>query len=141
MKGLPPILSLVLIAIAGVAAVGVANPARDAILAAFAAAAKQADPAFTGFSAERGHAFWTAAHTGGKPDTPSCTSCHTVDPTAAGQTRAGKQIAPMAVSKTPDRFTDSAKVEKWFGRNCSTVLGRDCTAAEKGDVITYLAGK
>jgi uncharacterized protein DUF1924 len=141
MKGLPPILSLVLIAIAGVAAAGVANPARDAILAAFAAAAKQADPAFTGFSAERGHAFWTAAHTCGKPDTPSCTSCHTVDPTAAGQTRAGKQIAPMAVSKTPDRFTDSAKVEKWFGRNCSTVLGRDCTAAEKGDVITYLAGK
>jgi hypothetical protein len=141
MKGLPPILSLVLIAIAGVAAAGVANPARDAILVAFAAAAKQADPAFTGFSAERGHAFWTAAHAGGKPDTPSCTSCHTVDPTAAGQTRAGKQIAPMAVSKTPDRFTDSAKVEKWFGRNCSTVLGRDCTAAEKGDVITYLAGK
>ena len=141
MKGLPPILSLVLVAIAGVAAAGVANPARDAILAAFAAAAKQADPAFTGFSAERGHAFWTAAHAGGKPDTPSCTSCHTSDPTAAGQTRAGKQIAPMAVSKTPDRFTDSAKVEKWFGRNCSTVLGRDCTAAEKGDVITYLAGK
>ena len=141
MKGLPPILSLVLVAIAGVAAAGVANPARDAILAAFAAAAKQADPAFIGFSAERGHAFWTAAHAGGKPDTPSCTSCHTSDPTAAGQTRAGKQIAPMAVSKTPDRFTDSAKVEKWFGRNCSTVLGRDCTPVEKGDVITYLAGK
>ena len=133
--------SFALVAVAGVAAAGVASPARDAILTAFAAAAKQADPGFTGFSAERGHAFWTAAHTGGKPDTPSCTSCHTPDPTAEGQTRAGKQIAPMAVSKTPDRFTDPAKVEKWFGRNCSTVLGRDCTAAEKGDVITYLAGK
>jgi hypothetical protein len=141
MRNLPAILSLALVAFAGVAAAGVASPARDAILAAFAAAAKQADPAFTGFSAERGHAFWTGAHTGGKPDTPSCTSCHTPDPTAEGQTRAGKQIAPMAVSRTPDRFTDADKVEKWFGRNCGTVLGRDCTAVEKGDVITYLAGK
>ena len=97
--------------------------------------------AFAGFSAERGDAFWTAAHAGGKPDTPSCTTCHTPDPTAQGQTRAGKQIAPMAVSQTPDRFTDPAKVEKRFGRNCNTVLGRDCTPVEKGDVITYLSGK
>jgi Domain of unknown function (DUF1924) len=141
MRSLPSILSLALVAIAGVAVAGTVNPARDAILASFAATAKLVDPAFTGFSAERGHAFWTAAHTGGKPDTPSCTSCHMPDPMAEGQTRAGKQIAPMAVSKTPDRFTDSAKVEKWFGRNCNSVLGRDCTATEKGDVITYLAGK
>ena len=141
MRSLPSILSLALVAIAGVAAAGTVDPARDAILAAFAVEAKQADAGFTGFSAERGHAFWTAAHTGGKPDTPSCTTCHTPDPTRAGQTRAGKQIAPMAVSKTPDRFTDSAKVEKWFGRNCNTVLGRDCTAVEKGDVIAYLSGK
>jgi hypothetical protein len=141
MKPLPSILSLVLVACAGAAAAGTVNPARDAILAAFAADAKQADGAFTGFSADRGHAFWTAAHAGGKPDTPSCTTCHTPDPTAQGQTRAGKQIAPMAVSRTPDRFTDPAKVEKWFGRNCNTVLGRDCTAVEKGDVITYLSGK
>ena len=141
MRSLPSILSLALIAIASIAVAGVANPARDAILAAFAAEAKQADSAFTGFSVERGHVFWMAAHAGGKPDTPSCTTCHTPDPTREGQTRAGKQIAPMAVSKTPDRFTDSAKVEKWFGRNCNSVLGRDCTAVEKGDVITYLAGK
>jgi len=26
-------------------------------------------------------------------------------------------------------------------RNCKTVLGRLCTAVEKGDVITYLSGK
>jgi uncharacterized protein DUF1924 len=134
-------LLLTLVAFGGVAAAATANPARDAILAAFAAEAKQADSAFAGFSAQRGHAFWTAAHTGGKPDTPSCTTCHTPDPTREGQTRAGKQIAPMAVSMTPDRFTDPAKVAKWFGRNCNSVLGRDCTALEKGDIITYLAGK
>ncbi len=141
MKHQSTVLLLALVAFAGVAAAATANPARDAILAAFAAQAKQADPAFVGFSAERGHAFWTAAHAGGKPDTPSCTTCHTHDPTREGQTRAGKQIAPMAISKTPDRFTDPEKVAKWFGRNCNSVLGRDCTAVERGDVITYLAGK
>ena len=141
MKKLPPILPLLLIAAAGTVAAATGNADREAILAGFAAEAKQADPAFAGFSAERGHAFWTAAHAGGKPETPSCTSCHTPDPTREGETRAGKQIAPMAVSKTPDRFTDPEKVAKWFGRNCNTVLGRDCTAVEKGDVITYLAEK
>ena len=133
--------SLVLVASLLLAVPGFADPARDAILAELAAAAKQTDPAFAGFSAERGAQFWQAQHTGGKPDTPSCTTCHTKDPTAEGQTRAGKAIAPMAVSRTPDRFTDAAKVEKWFDRNCNTVLGRACTAAEKGDVITYLSSQ
>ena len=103
--------------------------------------AKQADPGFSGFSAQRGGAFWAATHAGGKPDTPACITCHTHDPRAEGQTRAGKAIAPMAVSKSPDRFTDPAKVEKWFTRNCKSVLGRPCTAVEKGDVITYLSGQ
>jgi hypothetical protein len=118
-----------------------ANAARDTILATLATDAKQADPAFVGFSAERGASFWHASHSGGKPDTPSCTTCHTKDPTATGQTRAGKSIAPMAVSLTPDRFTDPEKVDKWFTRNCNSVLGRACSAVEKGDVITYLSGK
>lgn len=124
--------------IAGLAA---ADPARDAILAAFADEAKAADAAFAGFSADRGKAFWTATHSGGKPDTPSCTSCHGPDPTAGGQTRAGKPIDPMAVSKNPKRFTDPAEVAKWFTRNCNGVLGRECTAVEKGDVITYLSSQ
>ena len=47
----------------------------------------------------------------------------------------------MAVSKTADRFTDPEKVAKWFLRNCTTVLGRECTATEKGDVITFLASQ
>jgi hypothetical protein len=116
-----------------------ADTARDAVLAQLAAEAKQSDPSFTSFSADRGAQFWQAQHTGGKPDIPSCTTCHTKDPTAEGRTRAGKTIAPMAVSRTPDRFTDPAKVEKWFGRNCNIVLGRPCTAAEKGDIITFLS--
>jgi len=56
-------------------------------------------------------------------------------------TRAGQAIAPMAVSVTPDRFTDLAKLEKWFRRNCDTVLGRECTSAEKGDYIAFMASQ
>ena len=128
-------------ALALLAADAAADPGRDAILATLAMEAKQADPAFAGFSAAQGQAFWSASHTGGKPDTPSCTTCHSADPTKAGQTRAGKAIEPMAVSVNPKRFTDAEAVAKWFTRNCNSVLGRECTAAEKGDVITFLSSK
>jgi uncharacterized membrane protein len=139
MKRLMPAILGACVALA--AATAIADPARDAILAALTDEAAKTDPAFAGFSAERGAAFWSASHVGGKVDTPSCTSCHSKDPTADGSTRAGKTIAPMAVSKTPDRFTDAAKVAKWFARNCNSVLGRECSAVEKGDVITYLSNK
>lgn len=131
---------LALIAIPTVA-IAVADPRRDAILADLSTEAMTVDSAFAGFDAVRGKTFWFASQTGGKPDTPSCTTCHTKDPKAAGQTRAGKDIKPMAVSKTPDRFTDPEKIAKWFLRNCKTVLGRECTAGEKGDVITFLANQ
>jgi hypothetical protein len=55
-----------------------------------------------------------------------------------GRTRAGKEIAPMAVSRSPNRFTDPAKVEKWFTRNCRTVYGRPCTAEEKGNYLSFM---
>ena len=87
-----------------------------------------------------GKAFFLSTNTGGGADTPSCTSCHTSNPVNAGQTRAGKAIEPMAVSASPGRFTDFAKTEKWFTRNCKTVLGRECTPQEKGDFITYMTG-
>lgn len=118
-----------------------AGPAQDAILAHYAELAKAADPAFTTFSAKDGEAFFQANHTGGGADTPSCTTCHTADPRAAGKTRVGKAIEPMALSKSPDRFSDPAKVEKWIGRNCNSVIGRDCTAKEIGDVISYLTSQ
>ena len=36
--------------------------------------------------------------------------------------------------------TDSARVDKWFRRNCKDVLARECSAAEKADVLAYLIG-
>jgi len=118
-----------------------ADTRRDAILVEFLSQAKQEDPSFTAFSAERGKAFFHAKQTGGKPDTQSCTTCHTETPQAKGRTRAGKEIDPIAVSSTPTRFTDPEEVAKWFGRNCNSVLGRECTAVEKGDFITFMTGQ
>ncbi|MFP5443986.1 MAG: DUF1924 domain-containing protein, partial [Betaproteobacteria bacterium] len=36
-------------------------------------------------------------------------------------------------------FTDTAKVDKWFRRNCNDVLSRECTAMEKADVLAYVS--
>ena len=38
----------------------------------------------------------------------------------------------------PKTFTDTAKVDKWFRRNCKDVLSRECSAAEKADVMAFL---
>jgi Domain of unknown function (DUF1924) len=104
----------------------------------YAGEAKASNSAFSGFSAERGEHLFRTNFSSGKPDTPSCTTCHTTDPRKTGQTRAGKDIEPMAASANPKRYTDQAKAEKWFGRNCNNVLGRECTATEKGDFITFM---
>ena len=133
------VLATCLMGFAVTSSIALADPARDAIVAALAAEAKAANPAFTAFSAKDGESFWMAKQTGGKADTSSCTACHTKDAKAMGQTRAGKAIDPMAVSANPARFTDAGKVAKWFVRNCNTVLGRECSPEEKGNVIAYLS--
>ena len=111
---------------------------RDDILNQYAAAAKAASPVFSGFSAKRGETLHLSKFNGGKPDTPSCTTCHGDSPRSAGRSPAGKNIDPVAVSVSPARYTDPAKVEKWFRRNCTEVLGRECTPLEKGDWLTYV---
>lgn len=108
------------------------------LLDQYAQEAKSASPEFKGFAADRGQALFSSRHTTGKPETPSCTSCHSDNPSKAGLTRAGKVIEPMAASASPQRYTDPSKVEKWFRRNCNSVLGRDCTVREKGDFITFM---
>lgn len=113
----------------------------DAQLSRYAAQARAADAGFTGFSVERGAQLHTQRFAGGKPDTPACTSCHGEDPTKAGKTRTGKAIAPMALSVSPDRYADEAKVEKWFGRNCREVMGRECTPLEKGDWLSFMRAR
>jgi Domain of unknown function (DUF1924) len=117
-------------------ALAAAGPRED-LLTRYAAQARSGRD-FSSFSSERLQVLHTRKFGDGKPDTPACTSCHSPDPRRPGQTPAGKPINPVAVSAAPARYTDPAKVEKWFRRNCNEVLGRECTAIEKGDWLTYM---
>jgi hypothetical protein len=138
------VLVLGLAVLAGAAlAAGSGDPRRDTILATYEAAARAADPGFKGFSAARGEALYQGPHEGGdNPEIRACASCHTPDPRREGQhARTGRAILPMAVSANPKRFTDAAEVEKRFARDCKNVMGRACTPQEKGDYVTFLAGR
>ena len=69
----------------------------------------------------------------------SCASCHNASPTGEGKhANTGKAITALAPAVNPERFTDPAKSEKWFRRNCKDVLARECNAAEKADVLAWL---
>ena len=133
----PALLACVAILLSGAAQAGV----REDQLAQYASAAKAETPGFVGFSAERGKTLHTQSFTGGKPDTPACTTCHGKDTRSAGRAPSGKAIDAMALSASPTRYTDPAKVEKWFKRNCTEVLGRVCTDQEKGDWLTFMLGQ
>lgn len=123
-----------LLVLAGLSRPVLAETPAD-FLVAYARQAKAANPTFVRMSAERGQQFFAQTH--GKEW--SCTSCHTGNPAGSGKHAVtSKVIDPMAPTVNPSRFTRAAKVEKWFKRNCNDVLGRACTAQEKGDVLAYL---
>jgi len=89
------------------------------------------------FDPATGRALWRKEF-GGK----SCTSCHSDSPRNPGRhERTGKLIAPMAPSVNSERLTDMRQMKKWLLRNCKSTLGRECTALEKGDVLTWLRGQ
>ena len=94
-------------------------------------AAQSGQPA----QAAAGKEFFTSKH--GKDW--SCSTCHTANPTVPGKhATTGKLIEPMAPAFNDKRFADAAKTEKWFRRNCNDVVGRECTPAEKANVLTWL---
>ena len=85
--------------------------------------------------AQRGGLFFTSRH-GGEW---TCASCHGNPASAPGKhASTGKAIDPLAPAFNPQRFTDTAKVDKWFRRNCKDVLQRECSAGEKADVLAWL---
>lgn len=85
----------------------------------------------------QGQVFFNSQH-GGEW---SCASCHGTPPTKPGEhANTGKAISPLAPAFNAKAFTDSAKVDKWFRRNCKDVLSRECTAVEKANVLAYLTG-
>jgi len=86
-------------------------------------------------SPARGQSLFTGRHSGEW----TCSSCHGATPTGTGKhASTGKTIGALAPAANAERFTDSAKSEKWFRRNCNDVIGRECTAAEKADVLSWL---
>ena len=98
------------------------------LLSAYEAKSAKAVPA-------RGEKFFNAKH--GKEW--SCASCH--DSLPNHETKhivTGKVIQALSPSRNSARFSDPAKVEKWFKRNCNDVLGRECEAQEKADVLSWL---
>ena len=72
----------------------------------------------------------------------SCASCHTQDLGADGKhVKTGKIIKAMSPSVNSERLTDSAKIEKWFKRNCKWTFGRECSAQEKSDFLLYISNQ
>ena len=148
---------------AGLVLIGVADAGEtpEQMLERYAEQAKAADPAFGGFSPERGHAFYLQKHALMGVGAVSCASCHRKDPRE--QIRAHRveilcrachvindeehptpeeaklrYIEPFAPHAHPERFTNSDRVEQFFKRNCTMVLKRECTPIEKGDLIAWL---
>jgi hypothetical protein len=133
----------------------------EALLATWARAANAESPGFSGFSPERGRAFYMKVHTTANGE-HACVHCHSADPRQiveghtgairadcaachpgstgmkSDRSRIRRDIKPLAPSANPARFTDSDKVTLWFDVNCFYVVGRACTATEKGDILTWL---
>jgi mono/diheme cytochrome c family protein len=120
------------LASAGLLSVPTAQAATPAeLLAAYAAKAG------TTPSAERGQKLFTADF--GRQMGFRCASCHGPIPLGRGKDEVSeKPIEPLAPAANPARFTDKAKVENAFRMNCKDVVGRECTALEKADVMTWL---
>jgi Domain of unknown function (DUF1924) len=107
------------------------------IIQTYAVEAAARQPGFTP-STKRGEAIFRQ-HFAFNDKMPACTSCHTDSPLNPGQHAVtGKAIRPLAVAANGERFSDLAKVEKWFGRNCKEVVGRACTPGEKADFVAYM---
>ena len=117
--------------IAALPLVTLANPVLDGLRST----AKQENPAFKDFSAAAGEKLYTTQG----PKQVSCSSCHTSSPKNTGKhATTNKAIEPMAPVVNPQRFSDAAKVEKCFKRNCNDALSRACTTQEKGDFVAFM---
>ena len=108
-----------------------ATPVSDRMVAAFeVASGKSAD-------AGAGKALWNRDFNG-----KSCTTCHGSNVKKVGQhAKTKKAIDPLAPSVNLERLTEDHKINKWFLRNCKWTLGRECTPAEKGDILLWLSNQ
>lgn len=86
-------------------------------------------------SSEKGRTFFVTKH--GRDW--ACASCHGDPPVSSGRhASTNKAIEPLAPGYSAERFTNLAKTEKWFRRNCKDVLARECSMEEKANILSYL---
>jgi hypothetical protein len=148
--------------IAGLIAAGtVFADTPQQILEGYAVQARVEDPAFAGFSADRGAAFYREPHVIKGAGVWSCASCHLKDPRYSVRAHrtdipcrachvindwehpdpkhAKKRVIdPFAPSANAMRLNDAHRVDNFLKLNCLLLMQRECTAKEKGDVIAYL---
>jgi hypothetical protein len=93
------------------------------------------------FSAQKGEQLWQQKVTNARDGKPrSCTTCHGTDLRRAGKhVRTGKPIKPLSPAVNSERLTSRKKMRKWFKRNCKWTWGRECTAQEQGDLLSFLS--
>lgn len=122
-------------ALALLAAATLGAPAFAQSTTAAAQLARFESAAGAASSAARGQQLFTAK----AGNDLNCASCHGLPPTSAGRhANTGKPIDPLAPAFNATGFTDQAKVDKWFRRNCKDVFARECSPAEKADFMAYL---
>jgi mono/diheme cytochrome c family protein len=87
-------------------------------------------------SAERGQEFFNKRF--GR-EFENCAACHGASPLKSGKDLVSeKSIRPLAPAAHAARFTDKNRVDHQFRVNCKDVVGRECTAAEKADLLAWL---
>lgn len=116
-----------------VASASWATPATDALFAQYKTAG------VAKIDAAKAKQDWTKEVKNEDGEMMSCATCHGIDLTKAGShNKTKKVIDPMSRKLNAERFTDEKKIEKWFKRNCKEAWGRECTAQEKADFLTFL---
>lgn len=116
----------------GLMSLGSAQAATPAeILAGYTAQAKSTP------SPERGQQFFTRKFKGNLYE--SCADCHTATPAGRGKDLTSEKLmSALAPAANSRRFIDPVRVEHFFRLNCRDVVGRDCSAQEKADVLSWL---
>ena len=92
------------------------------------------------FSAQAGKQLWQQKVVSARDGRPrSCTTCHGSDLRSSGKhARTGKAIEPLSPAVNSERLSSAKKIRKWFKRNCKWTWGRECTAQEKGDLLSFI---
>lgn len=104
--------------------------------------AKKQNPNFKDFDYARGEKIFTSKQTDKKGNPISCVTCHTSNLSVNGlNPNTNKVIKPLSPITNQERFIDVKEVKKWLRRNFNDVYGREGSALEQGDVVTYIINK